>query len=159
MNIDNQSLLRKIPSVDTLLENRALKALSNIYGIDYVTTHVRENLELIRQQITSGTTTDIEENIIIELVTGSIESEAQASLKNVLNLTGTIIHTNLGRAPLPQAAVEAVAVAASSTNNLEFDLGTGRRGDRDNHLEKLLCRLTGAEAATVVNNNAAAVCY
>ncbi len=157
MNTNNQSLLRKIPSVDKLLDNRALKAMSKTYSVDYVTIHIRENLELIRQQIVDGSTADIDEKTILRLVTASIESEAKPSLKNVLNLTGTIIHTNLGRAPLPQAAVEAVAIAASSTNNLEFDLDTGRRGDRDNHLEKLLCRLTGAEAATVVNNNAAAV--
>lgn len=157
MNKDQQALLRKIPSVDTLLDNRVMEAISKTYGVDYVTTHVRENLELIRQEIVDGSNTDIDENAIIERLTTSIEGEAKPSLKNVLNLTGTIIHTNLGRAPLPQSAVEAVALAASSTNNLEFDLDTGRRGDRDKHLEKLLCRLTGAEAATVVNNNAAAV--
>ena len=157
MSINNQSLLRKIPSVDTLLDNKVLKALSKAYGVDYVTTHIRENLQRIRQQIADGAISDIDENSIVGLLKASIADEAEPSLKNVLNLTGTIIHTNLGRAPLPQVAIEAVALAASSTNNLEFDLSSGRRGDRDKHLEKLLCRLTGAEAATVVNNNAAAV--
>lgn len=123
-----------------------------------VTQCIRDHLSCIRNQIEKN---EIEappamDDLLIVL-TGLLEKSDKNSLQPVINLTGTILHTNLGRAVLPQNAIDAMSLVAASSSNLEYDLHSANRGDRDSHIEALIIELTGAEAATLVNNNAAAV--
>ena len=145
--------LAALPSVDRLLQRRESEALIARHGRPAVTEAIRLTLGDMR----AARVPEANESVILERVAERLESEARPSLRPVLNLTGTVLHTNLGRAQLPEEAIEAMAAAARNAVNLEYDLESGKRGERDRHVEKLLCRLTGAEAAAVVNNNAAAV--
>lgn len=147
------------PSVDKLLQSAPLAAACGQFGRQLVVDALREELAALRAAIGLGTATSahMQEDYIAEAVNARLADWARPSLRPVFNLTGTVLHTNLGRAPMPAEAIEAVAMVAKGASNLEYDLSKGRRGDRDSHLEPLICKLTGAEAATVVNNNAAAV--
>ena len=149
--------LSSIPSVDRLLRSDAAQALIAERGRTIVADAVRHVLAELRAEMASGNGTDLSESAVIERVRDRIAMQTSPSLRPVFNLTGTVLHTNLGRAPLPSEAVDAMTQAALHPTNLEFDLNEGRRGDRDAHVEQQLCALTSAEAATVVNNNAAAV--
>jgi L-seryl-tRNA(Ser) seleniumtransferase len=149
-----------IPSVDRLMRMPAVEALSDLHGRSLVLAAVRAALDaarqsLLRQEAAAPNAPDTDS--IICRVEAEIAAVSQPSLRPAFNLTGTVLHTNLGRAVLPQEAIAAVAAVAGGASNLEFDVEKGRRGDRDAHVEDLICHLTGAEAATVVNNNAAAV--
>jgi L-seryl-tRNA(Ser) seleniumtransferase len=147
-----------LPSVERILIAPELERLVSCHGRELVLRTVRQLFNELRLQ---GGDTGLLTGVTIEelapLIIDSVEKLVGSKLRTVFNLTGTVLHTNLGRASLPAQAIDAVCEAARSSTNLEFDLETGKRGNRDSHLEQLLIYLTGAEAATVVNNNAAAV--
>jgi L-seryl-tRNA(Ser) seleniumtransferase len=152
------SLLSNLPSVESLLQQGNATALIREFGRPAVTEAIREVLAGVRTEVLKETASAIPSDpAFIHMVTRKLQEEAQPSLRRVFNLTGTVLHTNLGRASLPEEAIDAVALAAREATNLEFNLADGGRGNRDDHLEQLLCRVTGGEAATVLNNNAAAV--
>ena len=145
-----------IPAVDRLLRADAARDLIERFGRAAVLDSLRTVLASLRRQLADHAATDASEAAILARTAKVLDALMAPSLKPVFNLTGTVLHTNLGRAPLPDEAIAAMALAAGASN-VEYDLAKGRRGDRDDHLEGWIKRLTGAEAATVVNNNAAAV--
>ena len=149
--------LAALPSVDRLLKNETAKRLIQESGRAPMTDVIRRVLAAVREEFAAGGTAEVTDVQLLDRVAAELHAMARPALRPVFNLTGTVLHTNLGRAPLPPEAVDAVSIAARGPTNLEFDLETGTRGDRDDHLAAALCRLTGAEAATVVTNNAAAV--
>jgi L-seryl-tRNA(Ser) seleniumtransferase len=142
-----------LPSVDSLLRAPETHVLLNRFGRTAVTAMLRDILAVRRAARAFG---DSAGTIIDEAADHLVRRFAR-SQRPVFNMTGTVLHTNLGRSPLPPEAADAAAEALRGATNLEFDLATGRRGERDDHISGMLCELTGAEAATVVNNNAAAV--
>ncbi|MEJ7686694.1 MAG: L-seryl-tRNA(Sec) selenium transferase [Variovorax sp.] len=148
-----------LPSVDALLRHPAVTALTQPYGRQAVVAALREELSAERKLLAlrgnSGAQVDDDE--YARRTAARLKTATTGTLRPVFNLSGVVIHSNLGRAELPEEAIQALLTAARSPVNLEFDLMTGKRGDRDHHLEPLLTRLAGAEKATVVNNNAAAV--
>jgi L-seryl-tRNA(Ser) seleniumtransferase len=151
---------RAIPSLDRLLQLGAVADLTARYGRPLVTEAARAELAALRVALnrrTRGLQAGFDEARFVQGCALRLERETRPSLRPVFNLTGTVLHTNLGRALLPQEAAQAVARAMTRPLNLEFDLDGGDRGERDRHVERWLTRLTGAEAALVVNNNAAAV--
>ncbi|HEX4259875.1 MAG TPA: L-seryl-tRNA(Sec) selenium transferase, partial [Acetobacteraceae bacterium] len=142
-----------LPSLDALLRLPAAEVLIARFGRTATTGALRS--ELASRRAARAFPAAAEE--ILRTTGDALARRFAASQRPVFNLTGTVLHTNLGRAPLPRAAAEAAAEALAAATTLEFDLATGQRGDRDEHVARLLRQITGAEAATVVNNNAAAV--
>jgi L-seryl-tRNA(Ser) seleniumtransferase len=130
--------------------------LIDLHGRPVVTEAIRDVLAVVRAEIPTAGTPGTDD-ALLDRIARQVDARIRPSLRRVFNLTGTVLHTNLGRAPLPLEAIDAIVSAVREPSNLEFDLDTGKRGDRDSHVETALCRLTGAAAATVVNNNAAAV--
>lgn len=148
--------LSQLPSVDRLLNHPAVAPLLASHGRHLITRLLRDVLAAAREATRSGQPLP-DTQTLIEKVGAGATALATPKLRPVFNLTGTVLHTNLGRATLPEEAITALVTAARSPCALEYDIDSGERGDRDDIVNDLLCELTGAEAATVVNNNAAAV--
>ena len=149
-------MLRDLPSVDRLLGSEDGAGLVARHGRIAATAALRAALDTARAAIMAGGGAPDVAALCAEAET-RLTADAESALRPVLNLTGTVLHTNLGRALLAEAAIAAATDAMRHPAALEYDLDTGRRGERDDHIAPLICELTGAEAATVVNNNAAAV--
>jgi L-seryl-tRNA(Ser) seleniumtransferase len=157
-------LLRSLPSIERLLQTPAASRVASGLGRDRVRDLLREITDQVRQEMfgvqSSGFEVESTPNLIEEIerrLEASAARLIQPSLRRVVNATGVILHTNLGRAPMARAAIEAVADVAEHYSNLEYDLSRGERGARESHCRDLMARLAQSEAATVVNNNAAAV--
>jgi L-seryl-tRNA(Ser) seleniumtransferase len=152
--------LRALPSVDELVSRPAMVALAETVGRGTVTQVARNTLAQLRAELQSGggLAHVLTDSVSIEArITHAVRSDLAPSLRRVINATGVILHTNLGRAPLSTDAVVAIAESASRYSNLEYDTETGERGKRDVHTSRMLATLAGAQSAIVVNNNAAAV--
>ncbi|MBT98569.1 MAG: L-seryl-tRNA(Sec) selenium transferase [Dehalococcoidia bacterium] len=147
---------RNLPSVDSVLAKQDVAAAAESFDRDWIVDLVREALDSARDHIRQGGDSPNADDVA-RTVCQSIEDTMRAEPRHVINATGVVIHTNLGRAPLSKAAIEASNQAAQGYSNLKLDLATGRRGSRQAQLQSLLCQITGAEAALAVNNNASAM--
>ncbi len=149
---------RALPSVDRLLSSSAVAPLIARFGRALTTDAIRALLQAQREQLVHNAHAfEFDEPRFIAACNSELARQTQPSLRPVFNLTGTVLHTNLGRALMPQAVADAVMTAMTRPVNLEFDVGGGARGERDTHVEKWLTKLAGGDGAVVVNNNAAAV--
>ena len=151
-----ESELRHLPSVDRVISDERIKKLGGEYPHSFIVEIVRQRLEQERSLIMKGNTCSSLGDIITDVLS-RLEALTRPSLRPIINASGIILHTNLGRAPLSRESIAAMELISPGYCNLEFDLATGSRGSRYFHVEKLLCQLSGAEGAMVVNNNAAAV--
>lgn len=151
----NSQLLRQIPKVDELLRHPRLASLSCQRTI--LTETVREVIDSLRQAILAGEEPSLQPDSLCDEVERLVQKKTTMNLRPVINATGIVLHTNLGRAKLSTAAVQAIQSVAQDYNTLEYNLEKGSRGSRYSHVEQLISKLTGAEDAMVINNNAAAV--
>jgi L-seryl-tRNA(Ser) seleniumtransferase len=151
-----ENMLRQLPSVDKILGEERVKKLEAVFPHDLVVDLIRQELTFCRTAALKSQNLPAIEEIVSNIV-NQAEVLSRPSLRPLINATGVVLHTNLGRAPLSEDCISAMQIASRGYNNLEFDLENGERGSRHTHIESLLCRLTGAEAGLVVNNNASAV--
>ena len=151
--------LQDLPSIDWLLRQPTTAACVREHGHTLVAGEARKLIDALRTRALAGTLdrAELDDDVVLEALAHRVEARMAPRMRTVLNLTGTVIHTNLGRALLADDALRHVMSVMAGPNNLEYDLDNGGRGDRDSIVEELLTTLTGAQAATVVNNNAGAV--
>jgi L-seryl-tRNA(Ser) seleniumtransferase len=147
---------RIIPSIESLRQRAGVQELEAQHGADSTVAALRAGAEAVRTRIAGGESVDHAAEAIEAMARAALMGQARGSLRPVINATGVIIHTNLGRAPLAEVAIDRLAAIARGYSNLEYDVEKGERGSRTVHAESLLTAITGAEAAIVVNNNAAA---
>lgn len=174
--IGKRNICRLIPRVDSLMEEKEIREMIREYGYNCVLRVVRRTLDELREEIWNGTREEIQDEIrekirdeireetkeqirksAMERIVENLRKEMRMNLTSVVNGTGIILHTGLGRAPLGEEVLRHAAAVAGGYSNLEFDLETGKRGERCVNFEETVCRVTGAEAALAVNNNAAAM--
>lgn len=157
----SNELYRKLPKMDDLICSKPIKILESIYGREQVIEALRQAMQVLRERIAQGKVDEARLTLDVENLPDCTETLIKQSnipsLRRVINATGVPLHTNLGRAPLAEEAIAAVVQAARGYSTLEYDLETGERGSRHDHVRELLCTITGAEDAMVVNNNAGAV--
>ena len=152
-----KELLRNLPKVDEILNKKEICSLLKKNLRPVIVEAIRESIDYYRKKIISHELTDITMENIVQRVIDKVQFEKQSNLKTVINATGVIIHTNLGRSKLSARAIDNVINISQNYSNLEYDINLGKRGSRYSHVEELIKKITGAEAALVVNNNAAAV--
>jgi len=161
IKLNQNSLLRYLPKVDDILGDESIKAKISGNSRTLVLESIREAIEDARKSILEGNAGELKQEgmrgKIIDYAVEIIEKKSEYNLRSVINGTGVVLHTNLGRALLSESAVERIMQVAANYSTLEYDLKSGKRGLRYSHIEDIICKITGAEAAFVVNNNAAAV--
>jgi len=155
--MDKNTLLRALPKTDELLKRADLAGLANELPLPVVTDAVRDAVEAVRARVLAGDASEFTDDAISADAAARARARMAPSLHPVINATGIIVHTNLGRSRLAASALRAVTEVAASYSTLEYDVASGERGSRHAHVERLICDVTGAEAAMAVNNNAAAV--
>ena len=164
--MEKRELLRNIPRVDDIIEltfkayeqNEELQSYIGVLSLENIRTYVRDVIDTLRQDILADKVKELpSKDYIVNKILQKIMRVFTPSLRNVINATGIVLHTNLGRSPLPQSVAKAVSKIATGYSTLEYSVSDGGRGSRHDHIESLICKITGAEAAMAVNNNAAAV--
>lgn len=157
INMDKRELLRGIPKIDEVLKDQRLVFLMEKIPRTVIVETVREVMDQLRQDILHDQVQEIRTgDDLMQTICNGVLVKNKKSLHHTINATGTVLHTNLGRANLSKNAIDQVLDVCGQYSNLEYDVKAGHRGSRHDHVEQIICKITGAQAAMVVNNNAAA---